>query len=439
MRLLLATNHLGLGGSESYLLTVAEQLDRLGHEAAIYAPEPGRGVEVARERGIEVIDEAALDGDFDAALAQDAGVCLQIADRRPRLAQLFVAHSAKFDLQAPPQLDGAVAAVVALNDRVAERMRSSATRAEVMRLRQPIDTERFLPRGPLPEVPRRALLLSNAPGEDRFEMLEAACAAAGLELARLGGLAGRQTDVRPALAGAEIVIGYGRSILEAMACGRAAYVYDWKGGDGWVTPRTYPAIEADGIAGGAGVAPVDLAGLAEDLGRYSAAMGPINHDLVVTHHRARVHAQELVRLFERLAEPPSRPRAPLQEMARLVRLEWRARLEISGLVHENGHLREVLRQRDEQVAEARRAVEREATRAHELARAYEATASWRLTRPLRALGSALSRLRRALSRAGRADRPRGGAPGSDATTNAAGSPPPSRGEETGRAPPGRDR
>lgn len=115
-------------------------------------------------------------------------------------------------------------------------------------------------------------------------------------------------------------------------------------------------------------------------------MGPINHDLIVTHHRANVHAQELLRLFERLAKPAPRPRAPLQEMARLVRLEWRARLEISGLVHENGHLREHLRKSEERVGEARQAAADEATRAHELAKAYEATASWRLTRPLRALG-----------------------------------------------------
>jgi hypothetical protein len=381
MKLLLATNHLGLGGSESYLLTVAEQCDRLGHEVVIYTPEPEDGAEAARERGIAVIEEAGLEGGYDAALVQDAGVSFQIADLYPCLPQLFVAHSAMFDLQAPPQLEGMVGAVVALNDRVAQRMRSYATKTEVVRLRQPIDTERFVPRGTLPEVPRRALLLSNAPGLDRVEMIEAACAEAGLELLRLGGLSGRATDVRPALAEVEIVIGYGRSILEAMALGRAAYVYDWKGGDGWITPESYPAIEADGIAGGAEVATVDIARLSNDLRRYSPTMGPVNRDLVAAHHRANVHVQELLRLFERLrVKPAPRSRTPLQEMARLVRLEWRARLEVNGLMHENGHLREHLRKSEERVGEAQRAA------AREVARVYEASVSWRLTRPLRALG-----------------------------------------------------
>ena len=395
MRLLLATNHLGLGGSESYLLTVAEQLDRLGHETVIYTPEPEGGVEAARERGIAVAGDEALDREYDAALVQDGGVSHQIAARCPQLAQMFVAHSAKFDLQSPPLLDGAVGAVVVLNDRVAARMRSLATKVELVRLRQPIDMVRFAPRGALPEAPRRALMLSNTPHGDRVEMLERACADAGLKLDRLGGLAGRAADVRPALADTDIVIGYGRSILEAMAMGRAAYVFDWKGGDGWVTADSYAAIEADGIAGSAGLATVDLARLAEDLGRYSASMGPVNHDLAMAHHKASGHAQELVALFERLAEPMPRPRAPLEEMARLVRLEWRAQLEINGLVHENAHLRDLLRQSEEKVGEARQAAADEATRAHELARAYEATASWRVTRPLRALGALLARLRRA--------------------------------------------
>jgi hypothetical protein len=398
MRLVLATNHLGLGGSESYLLTVAEQLDRLGHKAVVYTPEPNPGAGVARERNIEVIDEAGLDGDYDAALVQDAGVSFQIADRCPRLPQLFVAHSEMFDLQAPPQLDGMVGAVVVLNDRVARRMRSFATGVEVVRLRQPIDTERFVPRGALPKTARSALLLSNTPNADRLAMLEAACAEAGLELTRLGGLSGRATDVRSALARAEVVIGYGRSILEAMACGRAAYVYDWNGGDGWMTPQSYPEIEADGIAGRSGRTIVDAERLVEDLCGYTASMGPVNHDLVMAHHRANVHAQELLELFDRLAQSPARPRAPLQEMSRLVRLEWRARLEINGLAHENSHLRDLLRESEERVGEARREAEHEATRVHELARAFEATASWRLTRPLRALGRLRDRLRQRFKR-----------------------------------------
>jgi hypothetical protein len=391
MRLVLATNHLGLGGSESYLLTVAEQLDRLGHETIVFTHEPGRGAEVARALGIEIVDESGLSGGFDAALAQDAGVSHQLADLYPATPQLFVAHSSRFDLQAPPQLAGMVGAIVALNDRVARRMRSFVTEPEVVRLRQPIDHERFTPRAPLPETPRRALLLSNNANDDRLAMLEEACAEAGLKLAQVGGLPGQATDVRSALAGVEIVIGYGRSVLEGMACGRAAYVYDWKGGDGWVTAQSYAAIEAEGFAGGATGDLIDQAALVRDLRSYSAAMGPVNHDLVIKHHRAAVHAQELVALMRRLASPRERPRAPLQEMARLVRLEWRARVEIQALAHENTYLRGLLDATEQERAKAMDTAERAQRRAEKTAAEYEATISWRLTAPLRKVGVLLRR------------------------------------------------
>ena len=168
MRLVLATNHLGLGGSESYLFTVAEELDRLGHEAVIYTREPGAGARAARERGIGVVDELEAAGELDAALAQDAGTSHELAARLPELPQLFVAHSETFDLQLPPQLAGQVGLVVALNDRVARRLRALAVETEIVRLRQPIDVERNTASTPLPESARRALLLSNNPVADRL-------------------------------------------------------------------------------------------------------------------------------------------------------------------------------------------------------------------------------------------------------------------------------
>lgn len=393
VRLVLGTNHLGLGGSESYLITVAEQLDRLGHGVHLYTPEPGAGAGVALERGIAVVGEADLPAECDATLVQDAAVSYQLADRFPAARQLFVAHSETFDLQAPPQLDDAVDAVVALNDRVADRLRSYAIETEVVRMRQPIDTERFTTRSPLPEVAKRALLLSNNPSGDRLGMLESACEQAGLELLLLGGLSGQAADPRPALADADIVIGYGRSILEGMACGRAAYVYDWNGGDGWVTERSYPAIEADGVAGRSGRSTLDARALTGDLRRYEASMGPVNHDLVIGHHRANVHAQRLVEIFQRLTGSPTRPRprAPLQEMARLVRLEWRARGDASALMQENAHLRELLRENDER---ARGDRDLAAEELRETRETYESSTSWRCTAPLRAVGRAFRRLRR---------------------------------------------
>ncbi|HMJ72236.1 MAG TPA: hypothetical protein VK471_02600 [Solirubrobacterales bacterium] len=398
MRLLLATNHLWLGGTESYLLTVAEQFERLGHEVTIYAPEVGAGEAVARERDLEVVSEnGSIPADLDAALVQDGAVSAEVAARCPDVPQVFVVHSTMFALQDPPQLDEAVGVVVVLNDRVAARMRSFATPVEVVRMRQPIDTNRFVPREALPEVPRRALLLSNYSLPDRLETIESACSVAGVELHRLGAAAGSATDVRPALAEADIVMGYGRSALEGMACGRAVYVYDMHGGDGWMTAESYAQIEADGLgfAGSTGELVLDRDTLVEDLHHYSASMGPINHDLVMAHHHAGRHAEELTGLLSGLANRPPRPRESAREMARLVRLEWRAQLDVHALRSENAELSGRLR--ESEVARINEVEEREAEFAEAARRLeadvrleYERSLSWQITAPVRAL---LRRLR----------------------------------------------
>ena len=373
---------------------MAEQLQRLGHEPILFAAERGAGVAVARERGIPLCKEGEMPREFDAALVQDAAVSHEVAVRHPSAPQVFVAHSETFDLQAPPQVGDAVRTVVALNERVAARMRSFAVEREVVRLRQPIDTERFTSRTPLPERPRRALLLSNTPHGDRLGLIEAACAAADIELVRVGGRGRQIADPLDSLHGAEIVIGYGRSILEAMACGRAAYVYDWNGGDGWVTAESYPLIEADGFAGRSGETVIDGERMAADLRAYSPAMGLVNHDLVIAHHRANQHAQELLRLFGDLGAAPAAQPASLDEMARLVRLEWRARLDVHTLGIENAVLRDQLARAERKRGEAQEAAEIEAKKGEQLARAYEATLSWRLTAPVRAIGKLVRRLRR---------------------------------------------
>jgi hypothetical protein len=117
---------------------------------------------------------------------------------------------------------------------------------------------------------------------------------------------------------ADIVVGKARVVLEAMACGRAAYVYDYAGRDGWVTPETYPAMEADNFAGMATDAGIDDHALEADLEAYDARMGDVNRDLAVRPHHAARHAEALVALFRQLA-PGSPVVAPTEELARLGR------------------------------------------------------------------------------------------------------------------------
>ena len=134
------------------------------------------------------------------------------------------------------------------------------------------------------------------------------------------------------------MVGKARVIVEAMACGRAAYVYDVFGSDGWVTNDTYARLEADNFSGQTGTPPVDVARLRSDLELYRSDMGAANRELAVVHHGAGKHAAQLVELFERVAPRPRPRTTPLREMARLVRVQWEAEERAIGLGLEAGSL-----------------------------------------------------------------------------------------------------
>lgn len=370
MRILLATHQLSwIGGADTYTLTVAEHLQRLGHEATIFAGELGEMTNAARASGIAVTDDESALTEPDVIYAQDAYAALLLADRYPQTPQAMAIHADEHDLWLPPQLPGVTAAVVALHERVAKRARAAAVVPEVVRLRQPVDTERFSPRGPLRDPPRKALLLGNYLAGDQLDVIASAFEEQGIEWEQVGYRNGGAPTLEPErlMGDADIVVGKARVIVEAMASGRAAYVYDHNGGDGWVTSERYALLEADNFGGQAEPVAADLERLRVDLQAYRPDMGASNRQLAVANHSANKHAQELALLFQRLNPRPQPVDGPLRELARLVRVQADIERRASALSLEAYEVRkreraqlEALEKRVEELdATARAALERE--------------------------------------------------------------------------------
>src|SRR4051794_31543863 len=215
MKILFATHSLANpGGSETYLLTVAVALERLGHEVSIFTLEPGEMSELAGGSGLRVFaSDQQLDDGYEGIITQDGVMSYALAERFPSVGQLFVAHTADHALQFPPQLEGVVGGIVVLNDRVARRLESLAHCPELIRLRQPIDTRRFVPLSPLPARPASLAVLSNYLQGERLEIVGRAARELGMSLAVVGLSEGGQPTVNPeeALRRSDVVLGCGRS------------------------------------------------------------------------------------------------------------------------------------------------------------------------------------------------------------------------------------
>jgi len=363
-----------LSGGGTYTLTVAEQLQRLGHEVTVFGLYEGEAADSGRERGLRIVfEEGALPTACDAVLAGDQMTSLALAERFPTAPQVFVMIAEEdWGFTVPPQVPGVVQAVLVKHDRVERAARALSVRPQIVRLRQPVDLRRFAPITPIRERPERVLLFGNYLSGPRRSVVEEVCADAGLECLHVGGDAASRTP-EATIAEADIVIGKARTIVEAMACGRAAYVYDVQGGDGWVTPERYPLLEADNFGGQAEPAGIDAERFRADLAAYRPEMGIANRDLAVANHSAAKHVHALVELFERVGAPRPPPADCVRELARQARLQWATQAHARGLEHHYGQLQE-------RILSAEAAVERQAAEIEELRRRC-AELSGRLAEP----------------------------------------------------------
>lgn len=328
MRIVLGIHTLtGAGGTESYMVTVGDHLQRTGHDVYIYSAEDGHTGDVARSFGLRVaIGTEELPGDVDAILAQDGVAALELLESHPGATLIYNWHSELFDLQLPPQIDGVAKLIVTLHANADRRVRSLAVKTPVLRLTQPIDVMRFAPRSDLHPRPRSLIALGNYLDGERRQTLEAACKIAGIDFRQVGVHGSGITD-RPeiALNQADIVVGKARVVLEGMSCGRAVYVYDAFGVDGWVTPESYGPMAATCFAGGVQRRQLDVETLARELLAYEPRMGAANRDLVLANHNAVQHVGLLVEAIEGVLERGAVP-APNDnafELARLARVNWR--------------------------------------------------------------------------------------------------------------------
>jgi hypothetical protein len=303
----------------------------------VRAVDRGAFAEAAEARGVRVATPGQEpEAPPDAILTQDAPTAYELAERYPGVPQVFRACSDDHDFQLPPALPGVASAVVVASERVAVRVRATAAPAPIVRLRHPVDIRRFAPMRPVAARPRRALVLGNYLDGARYDALEAALGAAGIECRRVGHPAPPTLAPEVEMNDADIVVGKARVILEAMACGRAAYVYDIGGRDGWVTPDRYEAMEADNFAGQATDLPLDPEALAADLAAYDPAMGDANRDLALRHHHAGRHAERLVTLFRELGAAGAAAPDAAGELARLGRRQWVAERDAMNLRRELG-------------------------------------------------------------------------------------------------------
>lgn len=217
MRILLTNEFLGsYTGSETWVKTMADELKK-NHEVHTFTM-----------NGRDKITGCSVDdgGAYDLALINH-NTCLEALKNRQIGTRIFTSHGILPDIEQPkPGAD----VYIAVSEEVQEHLQQKGFESRV--IRNPIDTHQFREVRPREQL-ENILVISHH--NDNLPLIKQACA--GYKLECVGG-SKMVSNIEEYIGDADLVITLGRGCYEALAMGKNVIVYDYNGGDGYVTRET---------------------------------------------------------------------------------------------------------------------------------------------------------------------------------------------------------
>lgn len=276
MRILITNNTLGhRAGTELWVRDVAIRLLERGHSPVAYSRDLGEVAAELRRESVAVIDDLDHLGETpDVIHGHHHLETMTAALRFPAVPAVTFCHGWLPPQEAPvrfPSIRRYLAVDEPTRDRLVLECGMASSRIEI--LPNFVDLRRFPPRPPLPERPRRALVLSNQAQEDNFlAPVRAACREAGIEVDAFGIRLGRPLRTPEAVVGDyDLVFAKARAALEAAAVGAAVIVCDEVGLGPLVTLDRLDWLRARNFGIRAMREEVTEENVARELSRYDAA------------------------------------------------------------------------------------------------------------------------------------------------------------------------
>ncbi len=250
MKILLTNNGLqASAGTELYLKEVATELQSRGHEPACFTLRPGEIGDQLIALGIPVSDDLrALPGPPDIIHGQHLIETTLAAMTYRTVPVVSFCHGPEAWQESACRLPNVVqwvAVDAACYRRLVED--EGIAPAKLLMLLNHFDDRRYQPRTPLPDRPRKALMVSNRLTEDHpaTRAAKAACRTRGISLDFVGNRFGkRSNNLEQLLPQYDIVFAKARCAIEAMGVGCAVVQLDYFGSGRLVTGARFDELRA---------------------------------------------------------------------------------------------------------------------------------------------------------------------------------------------------
>ncbi len=234
LRILIVNNTLNaLAGTELYVLELAKHLVKLGHKPVAYSTDLGTVAYRLRSEGIPVIDDLSTIGAKPDIIhghhhLDTLSALLHFSD----VPAVYFCHG-WLPWQEAPLCFPRIYKYIAVCDLSAERLivEGGISPEKINMVLNFVDLERFKPRKPLPDSPRKALAFSGYMNTERVRLIKAACDRCGIrKLDKIGWHISKTHPKPEAVLGEyDIVFAKGRAALEALATGAAVVSCDGAG------------------------------------------------------------------------------------------------------------------------------------------------------------------------------------------------------------------
>jgi O-antigen biosynthesis protein len=298
--IVLAMLSLDYAGVPTFVVTLSDELRRRGHDVTVFCPRVGRAGRPLEGR-LPVATNLSDLPVPDVMIAHHTTSAVALRSRFLEVPMVFLAHGVVSPESQPPPVR--VDAFVAINEQTVDHLFARRIPLEQIAIvRDFVNVARFAPSSPLRDVPR-VLFVSNYKKWKNHSALVRACAKLGFEFRAVGAPYGRSKHIERDMNNADVVVSWGRGILEAMACGRAVVSFDQTMGDGYLDETRYYASRRHnfGPLGCLFDFGEDWHGLASELERYRPADGERNRRLAVTYHHHETGADQLLAVLQRVA------------------------------------------------------------------------------------------------------------------------------------------
>jgi glycosyltransferase involved in cell wall biosynthesis len=243
MEILVANNHLAhTGGSENYSYAIIAELLRLGHDVEYFTFHKGYVSDKIEQLGARFMSKQRYDA--------------IIANHRPVIQRLFqhgfiiqTSHGILPGLEEPSLFADCHVCVSAFQQKYfLERKINCRV------IPNGIDCERFYPETPVHKKLTRVLSLCQS--EEANKLVAFCCKRMNIEFMECSKSKDDMWDIEKEINKADLVIGVGLSLYDAMACGRAVISYDTRyidknfEGDGYLDKNNINASLAFNCCGG---------------------------------------------------------------------------------------------------------------------------------------------------------------------------------------------